>query len=119
MQYLRPIGEDEGEIDVGRPLLGGAAQRCQYDLLWLPLDHLERRCPLDPLLRNDAPENRRFEDTEPDVEPDRNHDDAQQERNTPAPDQELVARDGAEHQYRHVREKQPGRSTELRPRRDE
>ena len=39
--------------------------------------------------------------------------------NAPAPDQELIARYGAEHQHSDVGQEKPGRAAELRPRSDE
>ena len=65
------------------------------------------------------PEHRGLENPEPDIEPDADHDDAEHERDAPAPDQELVAGDPAEHQHRDICQQQPGRRAELRPGRDE
>src|SRR5580700_335510 len=115
MQHLGAIGEDESEIDVGRRLLGHARQRREDDLLRLTLDHLDDRHAFDALFRDEALECGGFENPEPDIEPDRDHNDAEQERDAPAPDQELVAGNPAEHEYREVGQQQAGGSAELRP----
>ena len=58
-------------------------------------------------------------DAEPDVEPDGDHHEAKQERDAPAPNQELVAGDAAEHQHGYVCQQQAGGTAELRPGGDE
>ena len=50
-----------------------------------------------------------FEGTEPDVEAHPNHDDAEQERDAPPPNQELIARERAEIQQRQICQQQSGR----------
>src|SRR5262249_59096380 len=83
------------------------------------LDHLEDRDPLNAVFGHDPPEGRRLHDAEPDVEPDGDHDKAEQERDAPTPNQELVARNAAEHEHRNICQQQPGGTAELRPRGDE
>ena len=104
VQNLRAIGEYKGEIDVSGGLLGHPGEGRQDDLLWLALDDFEHGDSFDPLFGDQAAKDRRLEDTEPDVEPDRDHDDAQHERDAPAPDEELVARDRAEYEHRQIRQ---------------
>jgi hypothetical protein len=117
-QYLRPMGKDERIEDVSWRLLGEAQQGGQRDGLWLPLQHFDDRCAGDFLAIENALENRGLEDPETNPQADANHDDAEQERNAPAPDEELVAGNPAEHQHRDIRQEQSGGSTELRPRRE-
>src|SRR5437588_1916721 len=119
VQNLRAIGKDEGEIDVGWGLLGHSGEGRQDDLLRLALNDFEHWHPLYPLFGDETPEDRRLEDAEPDIEPDCDHDDAEHERDAPAPDEKLVAGNRAEHEYRQIRQQQPGRPAELRPGGDE
>ncbi len=60
-------------------------------------------------------EHRSLENAEADPQADGDQNDRQRERNTPAPNEELVARQGAEGEYREVRQEQSGRHAELRP----
>src|SRR5712692_4689177 len=119
MEDLGRVGEDESEIDVGWRLLAHPRQRREDDRPWLTLDHFEDGYPFDPAFGDQPPEDGCLENPEPDIEPHADHDDAEHERNAPAPDQELVAGNPTEHQHRDVRQQRPGRTAELRPRRDE
>ena len=58
-----------------------------------------------------------LEDAEADPQADADQNDREGEWKTPAPNQELVARPGAERQNREVGQEQSGRHAELRPRR--
>ena len=119
MQHLRAVDKNEGDIDVSRRGFRGFRQRAEDDLLGLAADHFQNRRPLDPLLLHQPPEDRRFKNAEPDVEADAGHDDAEQKRNAPAPNQELVAGKPTEKQHRRISEQQSGRHAELRARGDE
>jgi hypothetical protein len=66
----------------------------------LSLDHLYDWDTLDASLGDDPPKRRHLPDPKADVEPDCDHDDAEQERDAPAPNQELVAGDAAEYEHR-------------------
>src|SRR6185437_5939334 len=89
------------------------------DLARLPLEHFDDRRALDLVLGDEAPEHRGFENAEADPQADGHHDDADEERDAPAPGQELIARVPAEEQHRDVGEEQAGGRAELRPRADE
>ena len=115
LEHLGAVGEDEGQVDVGRRLFDHPRKRRENDRARLTLDHLENRDPFDTVLGHDPPKRRRFHDAEPDVEPDGDHHEAEQERDAPAPNQELVAGNPAEHEHRYVCQQQPGRTAELRP----
>ena len=91
MQHLCPIGKDERQIDVNWPLLRRPCQRREDDLLGLPLDHFQDRRALDPVFREQSLEGGRLKDAESDIKPDSDHDDTQQKRDAPPPDQELIA----------------------------
>ena len=62
---------------------------------------------------------RRLEDARTDVETNDDEREAEDERHPPAPDQELISGEGAAPEHGEVRQEQPDRDTELRPRRDE
>ena len=96
-------------------MLTRARQSRQNDLLGLPLDHLPDRHPLDPLLRKQSLERRRFQDAQPDVKPHGHHHDAEQERYPPAPDEELVAGKPTEEQHRQIGEQETAGAAQLRP----
>src|SRR6516165_8771728 len=57
--------------------------------------------------------------TEADVETHPDHDDAEQERDAPSPNQELIARERAKGEHRQICQKQPDRQPELWPRGNE
>jgi hypothetical protein len=78
-------------------------------------EDFQDRHAFDAFLVEHLLEDRGFGDAEPDPQPDANHDDAEEERNPPSPDEELVARQPAEEQHRQVRQEQSGRPAELRP----
>ena len=88
MQHLGAVDKDEGDIDVTRRGFRGFRERAERGLA---ADHFQHRRPLDPFLLNEPRKDRRLENAEPYVEADAGHDDAEQKRNTPAPDQELIA----------------------------
>jgi hypothetical protein len=100
VQHVCPVGEDKGEIGVGRRHLPHTRQPRQDNLLGLALDDLECRHSFDPLLRDQTSEGGRFEDAEPDVKPNWDHDDAEKKGSTPSPGEELVAGNRAEDQHR-------------------
>jgi hypothetical protein len=81
------------------PLLGHPRERGQHDQPGLPPEHLEHRRALDPVLLNDAAEDRRLQNAKPDVEPDPDHDNAEPERYAPPPGEKLVAGNPAEQQH--------------------
>src|SRR5580704_5655290 len=91
MQYLRSIGKNEREKNVGRRNLSRFRQRGEDDLFGLPSDYLRDRRLLDALFRHQSLEGGRFKYAEPDVKADCGHDDAQQKWYAPPPNQELVA----------------------------
>ena len=105
----RGVGEDPRTDDIAWRLLRQAQQCGQDDLLGLPLQHLEHRNALGALLVQDLLEHRRFHDAETDPQSDADHDGAEEERDAPAPDQELVAGIPTEEQHRAVRQEQSGR----------
>src|SRR5262249_23837337 len=117
-EHGRGIGEDEGADDITRRLLRHTQQGGQQHLLGLALQHLQHRYAFDALLSEYPPKYWGFEDTEPNPQPDTDHDDAEKERNSPAPNEKLVARQPAKEQHRQIREEQPRRTAELRPGRD-
>jgi hypothetical protein len=82
------------------------------------LDHCQHRRALDLLLGDELPEDRRFENAEPDIEADRDEDEAKEERHAPAPGEELLARHLAEGEDGEIGEEQAALNTELRPRCD-
>jgi len=90
-------------------------ERCQKDQFRPALDDFERWRPFDPVFGEQSPKGRGLEGTEPDVEAHPNHDDAEQERDAPPPNQELIARDRAEDQHRQSCQQQSGRRPELWP----
>src|SRR5215813_12310435 len=118
-QHRRAIGKDISDIDVRWALLRQARERRQDKLLRLALDDFDRWRSREALLRSETREDWRLEDAEPDIKSDCDHDDAEEERDTPAPGQKLVAGNLAEEQYRQVCQREPARSTELRPGGDE
>jgi len=61
-------------------------QRRENDRPQLTPNHLDDRDPLNAVFGHDPPERRRLENAEPDVKPDGNHHDAEQERDAPAPE---------------------------------
>jgi hypothetical protein len=95
VQNRCPIGKDKRAKDVTGPLFSHPRAGSQNDQLRLPLDHFERRRPFDPVFSKQSFKGRGLEDFEPDVEAHSDHNDAQQERDTPPPNQELVARNRA------------------------
>src|SRR5215472_7743169 len=78
-------------------------------------EHLDDRRAFDLVLGKDALEHRGLEDAETDPQPDGHHDNAHEERDAPAPGQELIARVPTEEQHGDVGEEQSGRRAELRP----
>jgi hypothetical protein len=85
----------------------------------LAFDHFKNRHLLQPIGFYQRRKDRGLENAEADPKPDGDHDQAQVKRDTPAPGQKPVAGNGAERQHRKVRQEQPGRAAELRPRGDE
>src|SRR5262249_36007634 len=77
------------------------------------------RGALDLFFFDNALEDRSFEDAEADPQADPDHHDRDQERDAPAPDEELIAGNLAEDQHGEVGEEQAGGPAELRPGRDE
>jgi len=88
---LGAVDKDESDVDVTRRGFRGFRQRAEHDLLGLAADYFQHRRPLDPFLLNEPREDRRLKNAEADVKADAGHDDAEQKRNAPAPDQELIA----------------------------
>ena len=72
----------------------------------LPPQHLEHRHAFGAFLVEDLLEHRGFHDAETDPQPDADHDGAEEERDAPAPDQELIAGKPTEEQHRAVRQEQ-------------
>jgi hypothetical protein len=81
--------------------------------------HFENRHALYALLFDDLLEDGRFKYPKPDPKPNAHHDDAEEERDPPSPDQELIPRQPAEAQNRRVRQEQPRWRAELGPGADE
>jgi len=119
VQHRRAIGEDEGDEDVERALLGHPAEGREDDLPRLSAKHLDNRRARHLLLIEDALEYRRLEDAQANPHADRDHDDADPERHAPSPGQELIAGNRAEHEHHDVGDEEPGRSAPLRPGGDE
>src|SRR5262249_3552194 len=117
VQSANGIGEDEGGEDVEWRLFRHSKQCRQYDFLRLFPDHFDKRGLLDSLGAQELPEYRRLENPETDPQADTNEYDGQKKRDPPTPGSKLLARPGAERQYRQVRQKQTARDTKLRPRR--
>src|SRR5262249_2577221 len=90
-QAADPVGEDEGSEDVERRLFTHAGEGGKYDLLRVALDHFQYRRALDLALGQQFGEDRRLENAEPDIKPDPDEDEAQEERYAPAPGEELLA----------------------------
>src|SRR5207245_6833287 len=87
--------------------------------LRLAFDDFDYRRALDAAFLQNSREHRGLEDAEADIEPDRDHDDREPERDAPSPCEKLIARDGAESQHREVGKEQPGGAAPLRPRGNE
>ena len=90
-RHRRAVAEDPRADDIAGRLLRHAQQRGQCHLLRLPLQHLPHRHALDALLVDHLLEDRGLENAEPDPQPDDDHDGAEEERNAPAPGEELIA----------------------------
>ena len=118
-QHRRAIREDEGAKDIAGRLLRHPQQRRKQHLFRLTTQHFEHRYAFDALFLEDLLEHRRFKNPKPDPQTDADHDDADEERNAPSPDQELVARQPTEKKHRRVRQEQPGGGAELWPGGDE
>ena len=67
----RAVGEHERGEHIERRLLRHAAQRGQDDLARLAAEHFEHRRTLDPALRDQPAEHRRFQNPQPNVQADR------------------------------------------------
>src|SRR6266536_324447 len=103
MQGTHRIGKDERGEHIERRLFRHAQQCRKDDLLRLLLDDFENGSPLDSILVLELLKYRRLEDTKADPQADADEYDRQRERNSPAPDGELIARPLAEGQYRKIR----------------
>jgi hypothetical protein len=115
LQRVDRIGENESREDVERRLLGHPRQRRQDDLARLLLDDFEDRRLLDAVGFEKLLKHRSLENAEADPQAHSDQNDRERERDTPAPDHELIAGPGAEYEHRHVRQEQAGRHAELRP----
>ena len=109
VQHRQPIGKDKRVIDGAGPLFPHFRERRQKDQFRPALDDFERWRPFDPVFGEQSPKGWGLESTESDVEAQPNHDDAEQEGDTPPPNQELIARDHAEGQHREICQQQSGR----------
>src|SRR5437879_10458917 len=85
LQRLLPEGVDENGEQVERRLLWKSDESTEEDLSPVLLENLPDWCFLDLLLLDDRPEHRRLQDPEANVEADGDEDDAEQERDSPAP----------------------------------
>ena len=118
-QHIGAVGEDERTVDISGRLFGHACERGQEDLLRLLAEDLERGRAGHLFLSEDPGEDWGFENAQTDIKADADHDDADQEWNSPAPHQKLIPRHGAEAEQCQIGEREPGWGAELRPRRDE
>src|SRR5262249_52223510 len=119
MQGADAVGEDEGGEDVERRLFAHAGEGGKYDLLRVALDHFQYRRALDSAPSQQIGEDRRLENAKPNIEPDPDEDEAQEERYPPAPGEELLARHLAKREHGEVGEEKPAGHAELRPGGDE
>src|SRR6516225_7785428 len=113
MDDLYAIGEDKGDVDKDGGHLPHARERGKKDLLWLALEDLADRRAGDALLGEHLLKDRRLENAEPDPQPNGDHDEAQPERDAPAPAEKLVARQLTERQDHKVGEEEAHRSAKL------
>src|SRR5262245_54416914 len=84
MQNHAGVDEHKGEVDIGWSLFDRARERGEDNRFWLSLDHFNDGHVLQPIGLNQPRKDRRLENAEADVEPDGDHDQAQEKRHTPA-----------------------------------
>src|SRR5262249_21212557 len=100
-------------------LLRHASESALDDFLRVIADHGRDWSAFDAITGLQAGKRRRFENAEPDVEPDADQHDAECKGQPPTPDQEFVAGDLAEGEYREIGQEQPAWDAELGPGGDE
>ena len=82
---------EEDQVTPARRLFAHPAQRRQCDFTRMSPEHLRHRRTLDAPRCDEPREDRCFEDPQPHVKTDTDEGKAQDERNAPAPDEELIA----------------------------
>src|SRR5262249_47057507 len=119
VQRADAVGENEGCEDVERRLFAHAGEGGEYDLLRVAFDDFQYRRALDSALGQQFGEDRSLENAKPNIKPDADEDEAQEERYAPAPGEELLARHLAKREHGEVGEEKPAGHAELRPGGDE
>src|SRR5215211_1229062 len=114
-EFLDDVGEHEDGEDVEEHVVADARPHRQEDVLGVRAQHVQNGHRGLGVGLLHLPEGRRLHEAQPNVEPHRYQDDAQEERNPPAPGQELLLRQLLEQGEDHRREHEPGRDAHLRP----
>src|SRR6202035_1943294 len=114
-EHRRGVGEDEGADNITRRLLRHTQQRGQRNLFRLTLEYFQDGHAFNAFFVEHLLKDRGLADTEPDPQTDPDHDNAEKERNSPSPNQELVTGKPAEEQHRQISQEQSGRTAKLWP----